>query len=85
MEQDLGVANLSNDEKNLLAAITDKANASGEFRSEAVRTHTLVSNMSHSTFFRSLKKLTDRQIIFKSNDYKRSSYRLNTNFAKASE
>jgi hypothetical protein len=85
MEQDLGVADLSNDEKNLLAAITDQTDKAGEFRSEIVRAHSLVVDMSHGTFFRSLKKLIDRKIISKSNDHGRSNYRLNANFPKASE
>ena len=85
MEQDLGVADLSNDEKNLLAAITDQADELGEFRSEIVRTHSLVLGMSHGTFFRSLKKLLDKRIITKSRDHGRSNYRLNADFSKAPE
>ena len=65
MEQDLGVADLSNDEKNLLAAITDQADEKGQFRSELVRTHSLVLEMSHGTFFRSLKKLAQKNFISK--------------------
>jgi len=85
MEQDLGVADLSNDEKNLLAAITDQADEAGEFRSEIVRTHSRVLDMSHGTFFRSLKKLLEKRIITKSNDHGRSNYRLNADFSKAPE
>lgn len=85
MEQDLGVADLSNDEKNLLAAITDQADEAGEFRSEIVRTHSLVLDMSHGTFFRYLKKLLEKKIISKSNDLGRSNYRLNADFSKAPE
>jgi hypothetical protein len=85
MEQDLGVADLTNDEKNLLAAITDQADNSGEFRSELVRTHSLVVDMSHGTFFRSLKKLIEKNIILKSSDKRRSIYRLNADFPQASE
>ena len=55
MEHDLGVSSLTDDEKNLLAAITDQADDTGKFRSEIVRTHSLVLSMSHGTFFRSLK------------------------------
>ena len=85
MEQDLGVADLTNDEKNLLAAITDQADNNGEFRSELVRTHSLVVDMSHGTFFRSLKKLIEKSIILKSSDKRRSIYRLNADFPQASE
>ena len=85
MEQDLGVADLSNDEKNLLAAITDQADKNGEFRSELVRTHSLVVDMSHGTFFRSLKKLIEKKIILKSSDQRRSIYRLSADFPQASE
>ena len=85
MEQDLGVADLTNDEKNLLAAITDQADNNGEFRSELVRTHSLVVDMSHGTFFRSLKKLIEKKIILKSSDQRRSIYRLNADFPQASE
>ena len=85
MEQDLGVADLTNDEKNLLAAITDQADNNGEFRSELVRTHSLVVDMSHGTFFRSLKKLIEKKIIVKNNDQRRSIYGLNADFPQASE
>ena len=85
MEQDLGVADLSNDEKNLLAAITDQTDNSGEFRNELVRTHSLVVYMSHGTFFRSLKKLIEKKIIVKNNDQRRSIYRLNADFPQTSE
>lgn len=85
MEQDLGVADLSNDEKNLLAAITDQADEKGQFRSELVRTHSLVLEMSHGTFFRSLKKLAQKNFISKINDSGRSNYQLNTGFSEASE
>ena len=85
MEQDLGVADLSNDEKNLLAAITDQADKNGEFRSELVRTHSLVVNMSHGTFFRSLKKLIEKNIVSKCSVQRRSIYRLNADFPQASE
>ena len=85
MEQDLGVADLSNDEKNLLAAITDQADNIGEFRSELVRTHSLVADMSHGTFFRSLKKLIEKKIVSKSSEQRRSIYRLNADFPQASE
>ena len=85
MEQDLGVSDLSNDEKNLLAAITDQTDKAGEFRSEIVRAHSLVVDMSHGTFFRSLKKLIEKSIILKSSDKRRSIYRLNADFPQASE
>ena len=38
MEHDLGVSSLTDDEKNLLAAITDQADDTGKFRGEIVRT-----------------------------------------------
>ena len=85
MEQDLGVADLTNDEKNLLAAITDQADKNGEFRSELVRAHSLVVDMSHGTFFRSLKKLIEKNIVSKCSVQRRSIYRLNANFPQASE
>ena len=85
MEQDLVVADLTNDEKNLLAAITDQADKSGEFRCELVRTHSLVLDMSHGTFFRSLKKLIEKNIVLKSSVQRRSIYRLNADFPQASE
>tara|TARA_B000000565_G_C23482084_1_gene260313 strand:+ start:149 stop:457 length:309 start_codon:yes stop_codon:yes gene_type:complete len=85
MEHDLGVSSLTDDEKNLLAAITDQADDTGKFRSEIVRTHSLVLSMSHGTFFRSLKKLIKMQIISKSNDNARSNYILNAKFSENSK
>ena len=76
MEADLGMTDLSQDEKDILAAVFELRDANGYFESDSVRSHELTSSVSHGTFFRALRSLVERGLIEKGEGRQRKLYRL---------
>ena len=74
MEADLGIDNLEQNERDLLAAIVDVQKDDGSFDSEALKSHTLTSKQSNATFFRTLRSLQDKGYVAKSSGRGRGSY-----------
>ena len=54
METDLGIDNLEQNQRDLLAAIVDIQKDDGTFDSHALKSHTLTSKQSKATFSRTL-------------------------------
>ena len=76
MEVDLGIGNLSQNERNLLAAIVDIQMSDGSFESEILKAHPLLNMLAHASFFRALRGLQEKGFIEKRGKSKRSAYRL---------
>ena len=76
MEGDLGIDGLKHDERDVLAAIIDVQKDDGSFESDVLRAHHLITKLSHSTFFRSLRTLRDKGFIEKCDGRERNLYRL---------
>lgn len=76
MEADLGMTDLSQDEKDIMAAVFELRDANGYFESDSVRSHLLTSSVSHGTFFRALRSLVERGLIEKGEGRQRKLYRL---------
>lgn len=74
MEADLGIGTLSQNERDLLAAIVDIQKDDGTFDSDALKSHTLTSKQSNATFFRTLRSLQDKRYVAKSSGRGRGSY-----------
>lgn len=74
MEADLGIDNLEQNERDLLAAIVDIQKNDGSFDSDALKAHTLTSRQSNATFFRTLRSLQDKGYVAKSSGRGRGSY-----------
>ena len=76
METDLGITNLTEDERALLAAIIDIQDDDGKFESDVLRSHTLVEGLSHGSYYRALRTLRENNFIDKRDGRKRSLYKL---------
>lgn len=76
MEADLGLSELSQDEKDIMAAVFELHDANGYFESDSVRSHELTSSVSHGSFFRALRSLVERGLIEKGEGRQRKLYRL---------
>ena len=76
MEADLGIDNLEQNERDLLAAIVDVQKDDGSFDSDAVKSHTLISKQSTATFFRTLRSLQDKGYVAKRSGFGRGAYKL---------
>ena len=74
MEADLGIDNLEQNERDLLAAIVDVQKDDGSFDSDALKSHTLTSKQSNATFFRTLRSLQDKGYVAKRSGFGRGSY-----------
>ena len=74
MEADLGIDNLDQNERDLLAAIVDIQKDDGSFESDALKAHALASRQSSATFFRTLRSLQDKGYVAKSSGRGRGSY-----------
>ena len=76
METDLGITNLTEDERALLADIIDIQDDDGKFESDVLRSHTLVEGLSHGSYYRALRTLRENNFIDKRDGRKRSLYTL---------
>jgi hypothetical protein len=65
MEADLGIDNLDQNERDLLAAIVDIQKDDGSFESDALKSHALASRQSSATFFRTLRSLQNKGHVAK--------------------
>ena len=74
MEADLGIDNLEQNERDLLAAIVDIQKDDGSFDSAALKSHSLISTQSNATFFRTLRSLQDKGYVAKRSGFGRGSY-----------
>ncbi|SPF79867.1 MarR family transcriptional regulator [Pseudoprimorskyibacter insulae] len=79
MEKDMGLDDLSRNERDVLYAFHSAASqteGSGIVTSDAVRRDRAISEMKHATFHRSLKRLLDMGYIELAPDCKTKQYRL---------
>ena len=74
MEADLGIDNLEQNERDLLAAIVDVQKDDGSFDSDVLKAHTLTSKQSNATFFRTLRSLQDKGHVAKRSGFGRGAY-----------
>ena len=76
MEADLGIDDLEQNERDLLAAIVDIQKNDGSFDSDALKSHSLISKQSKATFFRTLRSLQDKGYVTKRSGFGRGAYKL---------
>ena len=74
MEADLGIDNLEQNERDLLAAIVDIQKDDGSSDSDALKSHTLISTQSKATFFRTLRSLQVKGYVAKRSGFGRGAY-----------
>ena len=75
MERDLGLIALSHNEKDVLYAVQSVlAVSDGVAKSDEIRSHDLVQDMSQPTFHRALKSLLERGLLRHAPDTKAGSY-----------
>ena len=79
MEADLGIDDLKQDERDILAAIIDIQHDDGSFESDVLKSHGLVARLSHAAFFRALRSLREKGYIEKQDGRQRGFYRLIAN------
>ena len=77
MEDDLGISNLTQDEKDVFAAAIDLSDNQKTVLSENIREHKLVAKISQATYFRTLSSLQEKGYMEKL-EKKRGVYRLCT-------
>lgn len=66
MEHDLGLADLSEPQKNILyAAHLIDCRKNIIISTKLLRNHPMTSNLPHATFFRALSKLVDRGLLYR--------------------
>jgi DNA-binding MarR family transcriptional regulator len=79
MEQELGIGDLSQNEKDVLYAVQVAMNpSSGVAKSDDIRNHMLLSQMTQPTFHRSLKSLIKKGFVGHAPQTKAGSYVLAT-------
>lgn len=79
MEHELGIGDLSQNEKDVLYAVQIAFSAGdGVARSDDIRNHILLRSMTQPTFHRSLKSLVKRGLVGHAPNTKAGSYVLNT-------
>lgn len=61
METDLGLASLTEDERNLLAAVVDLLDEKGSLTSERLNSHILLAKPSHGSYHCALRSLRENQ------------------------
>jgi hypothetical protein len=79
MEGDIGLADSTSSEKNILSAIAQLQNRAPSRRfvqSSEIKTHPLCAQMPNPSFFRALKKLLDDGSLSLPADRKKGLYRL---------
>jgi len=75
MERDLGLGDLSQNEKDVFYAVQSViAGSDGVARSDDIKGHSLVFEMTQPTFHRSLKNLLDRGLLAHAPSTKAGSY-----------
>ena len=75
MERDLGLGDLSQNEKDVFYAVQSViAGSDGVARSDNIKGHSLVFEMTQPTFHRSLKNLLDRGLLAHAPSTKAGSY-----------
>ena len=75
MERDLGLGDLSQNEKDVFCAVQSViANSKGVARSDDIKAHSLVFKMTQPTFHRSLKNLLARGLLAHAPSTKAGSY-----------
>ncbi len=75
MERDLGLGDLSQNEKDVFYAVQSViAGSDGVTRSDDIKGHSLVFEMTQPTFHRSLKNLLDRGLLAHAPSTKAGSY-----------
>lgn len=75
MEQELGIGDLSQNEKDVLYAVQVAANSStGIAKSDDIRNHMLLQYMTQPTFHRSLKSLIAKRLVGHAPNTKAGSY-----------
>ncbi|MDG1430283.1 MAG: hypothetical protein P8L68_10870 [Paracoccaceae bacterium] len=75
MEQELGIGDLSQNEKDVLYAVQVAFNSvNGVAKSDDIRNHMLLQNMTQPTFHRSLKSLIQKGYVGHAPDTKAGSY-----------
>ena len=75
MERDLGLIALSHNEKDVLYAVQSVlAESNGVAKSDEIRSHDLVQEMSQPTFHRALKSLLARGLLQHAPDTKAGAY-----------
>jgi DNA-binding MarR family transcriptional regulator len=72
----MGLVALSEAEKAILAAATLAADEQGIFDLKTLQDQIMVTDLSHSTFFRGIRSLTEKGLINRITDTKRSAYRV---------
>ena len=85
MEADLGIDNLEQNERDLLAAIVDIQKDDGSFDSDALKSNILTSKQSNATFFRTLRSLQDKGYVAKRSGRGRGAYVLISEASKYSK
>lgn len=63
MEAQLGLVDLTEDEKKILYALTELSPEGSDVASNSVKAHEYCSDISSPTFYRALKRLTERDFI----------------------
>lgn len=81
MEQDLGMNELGNVERNIIYAATILSEGCKNFETDEIRNHTLLSGVSRSTFFRALKGVVDGGYLIHEEGTRRSTYTVGTKTA----
>ena len=78
METDLGISSLTEDERNLLAAIVDIQDEKGNFETDGLKSHILIAKQSHGSYHRALRSLRENKFIEKRDGRERGFYKLLT-------
>ena len=81
MEPDLGLASLTEDERNLLAAVVDLHDEKGSFTSERLNSHILLAKPSHGPYHCALRSLRENQFSGKKGGKGQGSHKLLPNQA----
>ena len=78
MEKDLGFAELSKNEIDILCAASDLWEKNSIIESAKLKKHMLTTSMKSATFHRALKSLLERNIMSHDKNYKSKHYRFIT-------
>lgn len=74
LEIELGLNQLSQDEKDLLVCIDDLMDIGGSFRSDLLKKSDILRSLPHSNFHRALNGLLDKGLIKKRENVGRANY-----------
>ncbi|MBK1636509.1 hypothetical protein CKO19_12285 [Rhodovulum adriaticum] len=76
MERDLGMDQLSGEERRIVYAMSEMADADAEISSRDLREHAFCRDISTPTYYRALKRLTARGMLTVPRGRKTGAYRL---------